>query len=328
MNPPVVRAVMGCRGKLPGFPDFVNAGAGGRDVEAFEAWIQAGLYALRKIFGADWEPLLGANLCHRFTFRAENSTATLVGILRGSQDSRGRYYPFTTFILLPTVFLDQHPVWLPQLCDALFSELERRAGRLIGFNRFDGIAEEVSCPFLLPVVLSTAQTRYDAFLDETFCYELEEEALGGGLLLLEQLATTTASHGQSGRRLLPTLSLPLGASSYVHGLELRFWIELTLLLVRCHPASLTLSLPSPVARRVRPRVLLSLRQPGERILEALVREDSYGQSVWRPGQDALPTGVASRSRELLGLEPTASLRALLSRLQPGYPGTCPWFAAM
>jgi type VI secretion system protein ImpM len=83
-----------CFGKLPMSADFVRHNAGGREVLAFDQWLQQGIYHARTELRAEWESSYQRAPAYRFVFFPENSENLLLGVLHPSQDRSERHYPF------------------------------------------------------------------------------------------------------------------------------------------------------------------------------------------------------------------------------------------
>ncbi|HEY7394827.1 MAG TPA: type VI secretion system-associated protein TagF [Gemmatimonadaceae bacterium] len=83
-----------CFGKLPLSADFIRHNAGGREVLAFDQWLQQGMYHARNELRAEWESSYRDAPAYQFVFFPENSESLLLGVLHPSHDRSERHYPF------------------------------------------------------------------------------------------------------------------------------------------------------------------------------------------------------------------------------------------
>jgi len=83
-----------CFGKLPMSADFIRHNAGGREVLAFDQWLQQGMYHARNELRGDWESSYRDAPAYQFVFFPENSESLLLGVLHPSHDRSERTYPF------------------------------------------------------------------------------------------------------------------------------------------------------------------------------------------------------------------------------------------
>ncbi len=115
-----------CFGKLPAFGDFVRHNAGGRDVLAFDTWLQQGLYHARVQLRAEWDASFRGAPPYHFLFFPENSESFLIGLLRPSHDRSARRFPF-----IVTLRVDRRlPPELVPLAPAVFAPFFERAHAL------------------------------------------------------------------------------------------------------------------------------------------------------------------------------------------------------
>ncbi|OHV18801.1 type VI secretion system-associated protein TagF [Rhizobium sp. RMa-01] len=85
---------IGFFGKLPSHGDFVSMGLGHNLQSALDAWLQAGLQAVRQELGEDWERRFRTMPAWRFIVeRGLWGPATIAGVLLPSLDRVGRSFP-------------------------------------------------------------------------------------------------------------------------------------------------------------------------------------------------------------------------------------------
>jgi type VI secretion system protein ImpM len=143
--PPPVPAAVGAYGKVPKMGDFVRAGA--KPLPSFEQWLEAGMAAGEKKYGASWPSVYGKGPIHAFVYRPPvRDGAMLVGVLKPSHDSVGRRFPLVVFAqiaerdvaacphLLPLVLGDFLEAATSAMTDASTvtsaSEYQERIGRV------------------------------------------------------------------------------------------------------------------------------------------------------------------------------------------------------
>jgi type VI secretion system ImpM family protein len=93
---------IGCVGKLPLSPEFIRVNAKGLTVQAFDQWLQEGLYGYRSSNGAHWLQDYLQSDTWNFLFEVPGETECLVGVVTPNQDKAGRGFPMTIFLKIDT----------------------------------------------------------------------------------------------------------------------------------------------------------------------------------------------------------------------------------
>jgi type VI secretion system protein ImpM len=212
----------GWHGKLPSLGDFASRRLPHEFIEAWDAWLAAGLAALR---GADAAWLDGylASPIWRFlllpgALPGPSGKQGWTGVLMPSVDRAGRYFPFTVAWPLPQLprdgdaFTSLHR-WLRQLddlaADALqddwtVSQLEAELERLK--------APELACARALPALApssAVASMTIDSAADVTTLITVD--ALGIWQTAASGQAFWWCEPGSDAGRLVVTRGLPAGA---------------------------------------------------------------------------------------------------------------------
>lgn len=322
---PPFQLQLGGLGKLPTQPEFIRVNSNFREPTSFDQWIQEGLYYMRREFGPNWEARYDHQLHHRFVYRADNCGQTMMGVVRAATDIHDRRFPFSAFYLAPTQHLDNHPILVPNLIDGIFDPLEVLIEDLAETDQLAAIKRRLDMTESLPPMAPNQEDRYNTFLDEVTCSELGTFPGSSVDRLLSELVTTLPGITGHPRSFQATMLLPLEQPPYARGLEIRFWIELLLLLLQWYPPSLTYFWQSGKPAPRRSQLLLAFKQPAGYLMPELINDGSaLIKSVWRPGfAQPFPGGAVKRGQLRVG--PTSSLRQLLLSINPGYPGACRWY---
>lgn len=316
---------LGGLGKLPTQPEFIRVNANSREPSSFDQWVQEGLYFMRREFGTTWEARYDRQLHHRFVYRADNCGQTMIGVIRAAMDIHDRRFPFAAYYLAPTQMLDNAPILVSNLMDALFDPLEALIETLAETEQLPAIKKRLDLVEALPPMAPNQEDRYQTFLDEVGCGELGTFPGTTVDRVLSELVTTLPGVTGHPRSFQGTLLLPLEQPAYARGLEVRFWIELLLLLLNWYPPSLTYFWQSGKPAPRRGTLLLTFKQPAGYLMPELINDGTaLIKSIWRPGLgQPFPGGAVKRG--ILRVGPTSSLRQLLLSINPGYPGACRWY---
>lgn len=321
---PPVQVLLGGLGKLPSQPEFIRVNTGTREVQAFDQTIQEGLYYMKREYGAAWETTYDHRLFHRFVYRADNCGQTLVGVMRGAMDSVERRYPFAAFYLIPTLFLDTTPAWVPDLEAELFAPLEQLIEELAETPNLAVIKRRFQDPVVLPRRTAASEQRYHELLDDVECQDLGAFPGSSVDRLLGELVSFLPGADGHPKTLSATLALPLIQPGYARGLEIRFWLELVMLLLNWYPPTFSYFWQSGKPSPAKATLQLTFRQPPGYFLPELLNDGTaLIKGVWRPGLlQPFPGGAVRRG--VLKVGPTSSLRHLLQSIDPGYPDACRW----
>lgn len=89
---------VGCFGKLPLSPEFVQVNAKGPTLQVFDQWIQEGLLWCRAKLGPQWRNDFLYSETWDFLFQIPKQNEWLIGVITPSQDKAGRGFPMTLFL--------------------------------------------------------------------------------------------------------------------------------------------------------------------------------------------------------------------------------------
>jgi len=92
---------VGCFGKLPIFADFIRYQGASKEVEAFDLWVQEGIYWSRKRLGSAWESAFESMSPYAYFCSGANRDDALVGVFTPGVDAGGRRFPFSIFTRIP-----------------------------------------------------------------------------------------------------------------------------------------------------------------------------------------------------------------------------------
>ena len=311
-------AERGVFGYLPGHPDLVRVRASSREVRALESWIERGLHQARWEMGSGFSPAYPC-LTHRFVFRPDNSSSSLLGVLYASQDSHQRPFPFVAFEPLPTEHWDQRPLDLLRWNEPLFAELEALVQDVAGLPQLGQVHgrvlqawEPVIAGFhQAPESALREQLRYDNFLAEVTCGELGPPGLGV-TICRDLFALLRGVSARDPRNLRTAIELPLQRPALARALELRFYLHLCKSLLA--PAQPTLTVFWKLGGPEIGSLLLSFREPTIDVFCALLRREGPTRGICYPGREP---ALAQASLPRLALGEDTSLRALLDYIEHG-----------
>lgn len=163
--PPVPIAV-GAYGKVPKMGDFVRAGA--KPLPSFEQWLEAGMAAGEKKYGAAWPSVYGKGPIHAFVYRPPvRDGGLLVGVLKPSHDSVGRKFPLVVFAQIPERDVSPYPHLLPLLLGDFLEAATAAtvdAGAVTSASEYQERIGRVTLPFLNT---DGAAAEYDAWARST-----------------------------------------------------------------------------------------------------------------------------------------------------------------
>ena len=166
---PPVPIVVGAYGKIPKMGDFVRVG--GKPLPSFEQWIEGGMAAGEKKYGADWPAVYGAGAIHAFAYRAPAAArdgAALVGILKPSVDSVGRKFPLTVFAQIPERSVIGAPHVLPLMLGDFLEAATAAAlagDTMTSASQYQERIVQVAAPYMDP---EPASNDYDRWLQSTY----------------------------------------------------------------------------------------------------------------------------------------------------------------
>lgn len=309
-----------CFGKLPTFADFVRHNAGGRDVLAFDQWLQHGIYHARTELRAEWETSYSTAPAYQFVFFPENSESLLLGVLQPSHDRSERSYPFIVCLRIDRRLSANRLPLIPML----FSSFLDDASQLVDDARREGmtlqqLAERTEA-LCVPVECDYAglSRAYETRLGATSLGRLRELLWEGdgherGQLVFKNLIEVLAPlRGRNAARLALGLRFPLPTDRSSQRFTASFWLLASCALMgvnwprpfffwtappplpTCPPTSASNGAHSET-RAIEPAYLfLFLRQPSVASLRALLRPDLASEAICAVDGDGL--GAASGVR--------------------------------
>jgi len=115
---------VGCFGKLPIWPEYMEAGTSYPAARALKQWLHGGREhaGLEDPEGGRTDTAVRAQL--RLLIGLPGSTELLVGVLRPSGDQGGRSFPFTVFSFIPRKLYGKHYGLLPLALSPVWDVLE------------------------------------------------------------------------------------------------------------------------------------------------------------------------------------------------------------
>lgn len=122
---PAAPPAVGFFGKLPARGDFVRRDLPQAFVDAWDAWLAAGIAASKTRLGADWLAAFLEAPVWRFALAAGVAGPDIAGIFLPSVDRAGRYFPLTLAAACPQArLLPAAPDWFEALAAAGLSALD------------------------------------------------------------------------------------------------------------------------------------------------------------------------------------------------------------
>lgn len=314
-------------GKLPSQADFVRAGPNLPELNVFDRWIEAGLSLCERELGPGWIPMYDERLFHRFVFRPQDGRHTIAGIIAAAMDRHDRRYPFVSYSTFATELLDGSPLFLPGISDSLFRDLEAVLLDAAAAPNLGEIQRRLSNqPDTAYQPAATLEARYSNFLEEVTCGEMSGPGGESGEVLLSNLVTVLASRSVTPEALPVALALPLNQPQSARALEVRFWLELVIILLHWYPSKLSYFWDPTRSKNPQGSLIISTRQPSSQLWLGLLGDTSIQNRVWRPWLDEPFSASAQSYRIHVNLHAQHSLKDLLDFLCPGYPQICPWYA--
>lgn len=221
-----------CFGKLPAFGDFVRHNAGGRDVLAFDQWLQQGLYHARTELRSDWEASYESAPTYQFLFFPENSESYLIGVLQPSHDRSERCYPFIVSLRVdrrfPSRLLPLAPVLFASFLEGAM-QLAHAAGQGMTLPEIAEATDRLQTPVLRDY--QTLATSYANHLTTTRTDRLRERLWGSAgeervlLVFKNLLEVLLPLRGRNAARLAPGLRFPIPAEAPDLSFTASFWLD-------------------------------------------------------------------------------------------------------
>lgn len=145
---------VGCFGKLPIWPEYMEAGTSYPSARAFKQWLHGGREhaGLEDPEGGRVDTEVRAHL--RLLIGLPGSTELLVGVLRPSKDQGGRSFPFSVFSLIPRKLYGKHYPLLPLALSPVWDVLEDAWDSLAAVatkGAFEEMLESLEVPHPAPL---------------------------------------------------------------------------------------------------------------------------------------------------------------------------------
>ncbi|MEO6527587.1 MAG: type VI secretion system-associated protein TagF [Gemmatimonadaceae bacterium] len=228
-----------CFGKLPACADYLRHNASGRDVLAFDQWLQQGLFHARTELREEWRASYDASPSYHFLFFPENSESFLLGVVKASQDRSERRYPFIVSLRVDRRF----PPTLIPLAPVIFASFLEGARQLVEHASEGMSVQEVtdaSDQLQTPVERSydTARHAYGEHLASTSASRMFERLWGAPedervLLTFKNLLDVLLPlRGRNAARLAPGLRFPLLTTRPELQYTTSFWLDAAFILTR------------------------------------------------------------------------------------------------
>lgn len=145
---------VGCFGKLPIWPEYMEAGTSYPAARALKQWLHGGREhaGLEAPEGGRTDTAVRAHL--RLLTGLPGSTELLVGVLRPSGDQGGRSFPFSVFSFIPRKLYGKHYELLPLALSPVWDVLEDAWDSLAGVatkRAFEEVLESLEVPHPAPL---------------------------------------------------------------------------------------------------------------------------------------------------------------------------------
>ena len=145
---------VGCFGKLPIWPEYMEAGTSYPAARALKQWLHGGREhaGMEDPEGGRADTEVRAHL--RLLIGVPGSTELLVGVLRPSGDQGGRSFPFSVFSLIPRKLYGKHYPLLPLALSPIWDALEDAWDSLAGVatkGAFEELLESLEVPHPAPL---------------------------------------------------------------------------------------------------------------------------------------------------------------------------------
>jgi type VI secretion system ImpM family protein len=290
----------------------VRHNAGGRDVLAFDQWLQHGIYHARTELRAEWETSYSHSPAYRFVFFPENSESLLLGVLQPSHDRSDRSYPFIVCLRIDRRLSANRLPLIPMLFSSflddasqLVEDATRESMTLQQLaERTEALCAPVECDY------ASMSRAYETSLGATSVGRLRELLWGGDgnertqLVFKNLIEVLVPLRGRNAARLALGLRFPLPVERSSQRFTASFWLLAASALVGANwprPFFFWTAPSSPAAsssngangshvetHAVEPAYLfLFLRQPSVSSLRALLRPDLTSESVYVIDGDGL-----------------------------------------
>lgn len=239
--------VLACFGKVPTHGDFLRYNTDSPTVQAFDAWLQKELYAMKTRDDGRLQSGYDEGPPYRFFYREATGDRLLVGVLQPSRDRVGRRYPLVIAREADRPASgDPEITRLPLADAAFFTSVVQLAGSAAAGevdyraleSRLDDVADARTPS-------GAAAPAYEEYLRKTTFKTLVERIWGyfedtRKYLVLKNLLDASEALERDGNGVLSSgLRLPLSSPLAADGHEVAFCLELSLRLTRLDRAPLS-----------------------------------------------------------------------------------------
>jgi type VI secretion system ImpM family protein len=217
---------VGCFGKLPFWPEYLEVGVGLATSRGLRGWLHEGREIARMTDEAGRRSDAEVRSQLRFLIGLPGSPDLLAAVLRPSKGRGGREFPFTVFVHFPRKSYGKHYGLIPMALSRVWEELEDAWDSLASLASRESFNEmmeslEVSPPVPAREIRRFYESRQRDPLDELFgCRE------GASLERLnENMAEVLATlRGRGGGE--PTVQLPVSHDPTTACFDASIWIDL------------------------------------------------------------------------------------------------------
>jgi len=217
---------VGCFGKLPFWPEYLEVGAGLETARALREWVHQGRAEAGLVEEGEDRPDVELWTHWRLLIGTPGSKDLLVGVMRPSKGAGGREFPFTVFTHVPRREYGKHYALLPLGLGPVWEELEDAWLSLASLATRDAFREtigsfEVSRPAPIREIRAAFEAGQIDPLDGLF-----DRTDGANLdTLLAELPGAMGRLKQRGNRGL-NLCLPVSRDARQACFDAAMWIDL------------------------------------------------------------------------------------------------------
>ncbi|MCO7251101.1 type VI secretion system-associated protein TagF [Pseudoalteromonas sp. Ps84H-4] len=230
----------GYMGKTPVRPDFVKLNISSRESVAFDHWLQEGFAHLNR-GTKDGKAAALDGVASLFFVSGNSDDGSLLGVLQPSEDSSGRFYPFSSFIHSGLDTYKRHPAFLFLYASHVIEHLLGVNNRIVNANSIEEMAEQAKAYNKVADALKHLP-NLNQELDKlrTMPMSLIWQHLGiselhNRAILIEELSAVLKSVANRGcLRTQFGIRLPMPAFSHESALVAGFWLHLIASVVADH----------------------------------------------------------------------------------------------
>ncbi|RMG19762.1 MAG: type VI secretion system-associated protein TagF [Deltaproteobacteria bacterium] len=218
---------LGCYGKLPFWRCFLERGVGHDSIRKLKRWIDDG--RRKPHLGADAaddEIVFRETRACRFLLNDRGARTLVAGVLRPSQDSESRPFPFALFVRFSSRRFRRHYALLPCALEEAWRALDDALGTLASAatkGEFDEILDAFTAPSPSDPRIARARFRAWAGGGSPNMAAILAEDDGSGAPAA--LASFVDAARRAGDGPAPAARLPLGPDVGSHAFEISAWID-------------------------------------------------------------------------------------------------------